>query len=233
MTQSSSRTALPSILWLEDNPSVVDLFKEEFELYFVVHQSNDFQEFKRISKDRLKGYDALLLDMEFPEGKIGLEAIQFCKSIGVNSPILILSNDESLSTRLEMLTNGAEDYLWKSMHPEEMLVRIRNAISRFHRNRKDREVSLAGISLFPHRLAVELSGLEIDFSKIEFHLLMKLIQNHPLPVSCEDLRVDVWKLPVLETGTINTFIWKINKKLSLWSYRIAKMGDGIFLQSKP
>lgn len=232
MSRLMNPSALPSILWLEDNPCVVDLFRDEFEPHFVVHQINDFQKFKQTTEEKLKVHDALLLDMEFPEGKIGLEAIRFCKSVGVSSPILILSNDESLSTRLEMLNNGADDYLWKSMHPEEMLVRIQNAISRYHRIRKDREVSLAGLTLFPHRLTVELNGIEIDFSKIEFHLMMKLVQNHPSPVSCEILRVDVWKLPVLETGTINTFIWKINKKLSAWKYRIAKMGDGVCLLSR-
>ncbi len=232
MSLSLKQNHLPRVLWLEDNPQFVDLFRDEFEPHFELRQIGDFELFKKMPSESLNCHDAVLLDMEFPQGKIGLDAIRFCKSAGLNSPILVLSNDESLSTRLEMLTNGADDYLWKSMHPEEMLVRIKIAIARFQRNKKENEVVLAGIQLYPHRLAVSLSGVEIDFSKIEFHLLMKLIKGHPVPVTCEELRTEIWKLPILETGTISTFIWKINKKLSAWSYRIAKMGDEVALLPK-
>jgi hypothetical protein len=62
--------------------------------------------------------------------------------------------------------------------------------------------------------------------------MLILIRNHPVPVSLDELKSEVWKLPSLEIGTINTFIWKLNKKLSEWEFRIAKLGETVALHSK-
>lgn len=222
----------PKILWLEDNPRIVELFREEFESFFGVHQVETLGDLRLLSVQELNDHDAVLLDMELPEGAVGLEAIQYLKSVGLRSPVLVLSNDESIQSRIQMLSNGADDYLWKAMDPVEMLVRIKNAILRFQENKKNTEPGLGSLALFPNQITAYLSGKSLELSKIEFHLMLILIRNHPLPVSLDELKSEVWKLPSLEIGTINTFIWKLNKKLSEWEFRIAKLGETVALHSK-
>jgi DNA-binding response OmpR family regulator len=223
---------IPKILWLEDNPRMVELFQGEFETEFGVRQVGSWSALKGLPIGELQELDAVLLDMELPEGKIGLQAIQHLKEIGLRTPVLVLSNDESLQSRLEMLSNGADDYLWKAMDPEEMLIRIRNAISRYKTNKKEIEPSLCSLEIFPKALEARLHGAVIELSKIEFQMMSLLVRRHPCSVSLEQLKNEVWKLPNIECGTINTFIWKLNKKLSSWEYRIAKLGDTVALHSK-
>jgi len=222
----------PCILWLEDNPKMFSIFSEEFSPHYKVHQVNNLSTLQSMPPEELLGFDAILLDLSLPDGKTSAETIQFIRSSGIHTPILILSNDESLKSRLEMLNNGADDYLWKAMHPEEMLLRIRNAILRFQQTQKDSEIKLGGLTMEPSTLNVELNGEEIDLSKIEFQFLMLLIRKFPEPTTTEELRVNIWKIANLESGTINTFIWKMNKKLENWNYRLSKTGESVALQSK-
>ncbi len=220
------------ILWLEDNPRMVELFQGEFESEFGVNQVGSWSALAGLPLTDLQKHDAVLLDMELPEGKVGLQAIQHLKRIGLRTPVLVLSNDESLQSRLEMLSQGADDYLWKAMDPEEMMIRIRNAISRYRATKKESEPSLGSLEVCSKALEAKLRGEKVELSKIEFQMMSLLLRKHPESVGLEQLKSEVWKLPNIECGTINTFIWKLNKKLSAWEYRITKLGDSVSLHSK-
>lgn len=222
----------PKILWLEDHPSTVRLLREEFDRSFQLEVVPGIDGLARILGEDSARYEAVLLDMELADGKTGFDALQICKEAGASAPVLILSNDESLHTRIKMLSLGVDDYLWKAMDPEEMMIRIRNAIQRKSVRAGVSGFELQGLSLDPVRVQVKVQGKDVDFSRIEFHLLMLLLQNHPSPVTIESLRRNVWRLPVLETGTIHTFVWKMNKKLQSWSMRLKKSGSEVGLALK-
>jgi len=226
----------PHILWLEDHPTTVSLLREEFERHFGLEVVSSVDGLSQRLNAEGADPDAVLLDMELADGFHGSDALRVCREAGIRAPILVLSNDESLKSRIQMLSFGIDDYLWKAMDPEEMLLRIRNAIRRHEGVPDPVGFELEGLRLDPVEVTVELlipdQSHEIPFSKTEFHFLMMLLRCHPEPVEVERLRAEVWKLPVLEHGTINTFIWKMNKKLEEWTYRISKNGDQITLTSR-
>ena len=118
------------------------------------------------------------------------------------------------------------------MDPGEMMIRIRNAISRYQSSKKESAPSLGSLEIFPKTLEARLHGAVIELSKIEFQMMSLLVRQHPSLVGLEQLKSEVWKLSNIEIGTINTFIWKLNKKLAMWEYRIAKVGDTVSLHSK-
>ena len=226
----------PHILWLEDHPTTVSLLREEFEKHFGLEVVSSVDGLSQRLNGNENEPDAVLLDMELADGFHGSDALRVCREAGLRGPVLVLSNDETLKSRIQMLSFGVDDYLWKAMDPEEMLLRIQNAIRRHEGAQEPVGFELGGLSLDPVEVTVELTitgrTREVPFSKTEFHFLMMLLRLHPEPVEFEKLRAEVWKLPVLEHGTINTFIWKMNKKLEDWNYRISKNGDQITLTSR-
>ena len=127
---------------------------------------------------------------------------------------------------------GVDDYLWKAMAPEEMILRLENAIKRGIKKSSDSKINFGSVEIEPSRLLVSIQQKELSFSKIEFHLLLSLIKNHPQPLTCEYLQKEIWRQPKVEIGTINTFIWKMNKKLSAWDYRLTKEQENIFIVKK-
>lgn len=224
--------SFPVILWLEDDPQLIDIFREDFEQSFELKIINSFAEFKQVSVFDLQQFAAFLVDMELSDGCQGMNTIDLLKQSGSASPILVLSNDESIKTRLEALKLGIEDYMWKAMPPEEIKLRINNSIQRNLSKKNDQEKSLLGLTIQPLRLNAIIDEIEIDLTKIEFQFLYLLIRNHPQPIELEFLKMEVWRIPHVEIGTINTFIWKLNKKLSCWRMRISKDLDKVFLITK-
>jgi two-component system alkaline phosphatase synthesis response regulator PhoP len=222
----------PKILWLEDDLRLVDLFKEEFETFYEIENIVCFADLKKKSRTDLERYEAILLDMELSDGVVGLSVIEYLKVSGVQIPILVLSNDESIKTKINTLKLGIEDYLWKAMHPEELLIRLSNAISRNKIKQEENKITLSGLEIYPLKFLVMLNQNEIELTKIELLFLSTMIGNYPNALTCDYLRSEVWRLPQVEIGTINTFIWKLNKKLNPWIYRISKDQDFVTLVIK-
>ena len=232
MMTSYMNSSIHTILWLEDDPHLIDIFREDFEQSFELKILKSYSELKQISSIDLQPYSAFLIDMELNDGFQGINAIEYLKQFGFSSPVLVLSNDESIQTRLMALKLGIEDYMWKAMAPEEISLRITNSIKRGHSRKVEQEMTLQGLSLQPLKLIARLNNNDIDLTKIEFQFLNLLMRNHPQSVDLNFLRDEVWRIPHVEIGTINTFIWKLNKKLSSWQMRVSKDQDNVSLIAK-
>ena len=74
-------------------------------------------------------YDAIVLDLGLP-GRSGLEVLRDWRSAGNLVPVLILTARDGWSERVEGLQAGADDYLGKPFHPEELLARIQALVRR-------------------------------------------------------------------------------------------------------
>lgn len=224
--------SVPVILWLEDDFQLIEIFRDDFEQNFELKILSSFAEFKKVSALDLGKYDAFLIDMELSDGFQGMNTIDLLKQSGSCSPILVLSNDESIKTRLDALKQGIEDYMWKAMPPEEISLRISNSIQRNLNRKIEHDMTLEGLSVQPLKLIARIDDHDIDLTKIEFQFLNLLMRNHPQSVELNYLRDEVWRVPHVEIGTINTFIWKLNKKLSLWQMRVSKDQEKVSLISK-
>lgn len=74
-------------------------------------------------------YDAVVLDLGLP-GRPGLDVLRDWRSTGNLVPVLILTSRDGWSERVEGLQAGADDYLGKPFHPEELLARIQALVRR-------------------------------------------------------------------------------------------------------
>ncbi len=232
LSNKSNLLRLPKILWLEDDNLLVSLLREDFEEKYALDNIRSSNDLEKIQVEDLQVYQAILIDMELANGKRGIEVIRYLKHHGIKIPIIVLSNDESMSTKIEALGLGVDDYLWKAMAPEEMILRLENAINRGMRNAVVTKIQFGTLEIEPSRLLVKIGEDELSFSKIEFHLLLSLINNHPQCLTCEYLKKEIWRQPKVEIGTINTFIWKMNKKLIKWDYRLTKELENISIVRK-
>lgn len=74
-------------------------------------------------------YDAIILDLGLP-GRPGLQLLRDWRAAGNTVPVLILTARDGWSERVEGLQAGADDYLGKPFHPEELLARIQALLRR-------------------------------------------------------------------------------------------------------
>ncbi|GLZ86827.1 DNA-binding response regulator [Metapseudomonas resinovorans] len=122
-------------------------------------------------------YDLIILDLGLP-GKPGLEVLQEWRAGGLSTPVLVLTARGSWAERIDGLKAGADDYLTKPFHPEELALRIQALLRRAHGLANQPQLEAAGLQLDEGRQCVSRNGEEVQLTAAEFRLL-RYFMLHP------------------------------------------------------
>lgn len=125
----------------------------------------------------IEPYDLIILDLGLP-GKSGLEVLTEWRSQSMNAPVLILTARSSWSERIDGLKAGADDYLTKPFHPDELLLRIQALLRRTHGFANNSQLEAAGLLLNEEHQSVIHNGEEKELTAAEFRLL-RYFMLHP------------------------------------------------------
>jgi len=122
-------------------------------------------------------YDLIILDLGLP-GLPGLEVLAQWRAGGLLTPVLILTARGSWAERIEGLKTGADDYLSKPFHPEELQLRIQALLRRARGLANQPKLEAAGLHLDERRQCVSREGVDIQLTAAEFRLL-RYFMLHP------------------------------------------------------
>ncbi len=126
---------------------------------------------------RVEPYDAIILDLGLP-GRPGLEVLAHWRADAVATPVLILTARDAWHEKVDGFKAGADDYLAKPFHVEELLARLQ-ALTRRSTGRAEPVLRADGMVLDEERQQVLLdSGGEVALTGTEFRLLRYFMQ-HP------------------------------------------------------
>lgn len=124
--------------------------------------------------------DAVILDLGLP-GKNGLEVLTGWRHNGMSAPVLILTARDAWHERVDGLKAGADDYLGKPFHTEELLARL-EALIRRNAGVSSNQLSWDGVTLDTERQqATTANGETIHLTAIEFRLL-RWMMLHPTKI---------------------------------------------------
>ncbi len=164
------------VLVAEDDVRLADLLRESLiEAGWQVDVVHD----GRTAYDRLltdTGYDVALLDWMLP-GKDGVSVARQMRSIGLATPVLMLTARGDVRDRIEGLDAGADDYLPKPFDLDELLARLR-ALYRRNTFTGAAPVQVGDLVVDPVARRVTRRGQEISLSAREFDIL-HLLAAHP------------------------------------------------------
>ena len=122
-------------------------------------------------------YDLIVLDLGLP-GKPGLDVLREWRAGGLATPVLILTARDHWAERIEGLKAGADDYLTKPFHPEELQLRIQSLLRRAHGLANQTRLEAGGVHLDESKQSVIHNGKEITLTAAEFSLL-RYLMLHP------------------------------------------------------
>lgn len=122
-------------------------------------------------------YDLIILDLGLP-GLPGLQVLEQWRAGGLATPVLVLTARGSWSERIEGLKAGADDYLTKPFHPEELQLRIQALLRRSKGLANQPCLESAGLHLDEGRQCVTQNGVDIQLTSAEFRLL-RYFMLHP------------------------------------------------------
>ena len=122
-------------------------------------------------------FDAVVLDLGLPE-RPGLEVLRNWRRRGNGTPVLVLTVRDAWHERVEGLRAGADDYLGKPFHVEELVERLRALIRRSHDQVPGSIIRRGGLELDEQRRSVRLpDGREVALSGTEFRILRLFMLN--------------------------------------------------------
>jgi len=164
------------LLLVEDNVSLADELTASLQrLGYAVDWLADGRD--AVYQGASEPYDLIVLDLGLP-GVPGLEVLQQWRAGGLVTPVLILTARGSWADRIEGLKAGADDYLSKPFHPEELQLRIQALLRRARGLANQPTLEAAGLHLDEGRQCVSRGDEDVQLTAAEFRLL-RYFMLHP------------------------------------------------------
>ena len=155
-------------------------------------------------------FDLIVLDIMMP-GKNGLEFIEENKN-KLDTPIILLTAKGGTKERVEGLEVGADDYLPKPFEPKELILRIKNIISKTNKKDQKRIVEFENIKIDLNKQIIFKDNFEYKINNTEKKILEKMINNPGKTFSREDIGI----LTELDKErSIDVIITRLRKKIEI------------------
>jgi DNA-binding response OmpR family regulator len=161
------------LLLIEDDPDLSRTLKLELEHagYAVdIAMDGEHGEFLGMTES----YDVVILDLGLPKLS-GLEVLRLWRQADNSVPVIVLTARDAWHEKVDGFKAGADDYLGKPFHIQELLARIQALLKRLHGHNKP-GLSVYGIALNEERQTVLIDGRQqFELTAIEFRLLRYLM----------------------------------------------------------
>jgi len=171
----------------------------------------------------------------------GLEYVQRTASALPGLALLVCTGTSTLADRVRGLRGGADDWLTKPCHPEELVARVQAVLRR--RRLADRQTEVAtvlagGLAIRPDRFQAFVGDLSADLTRKEFELLHLLAQAEGRVLEREEIYQRVWGYTMVRGDrSVDVFVRKLRQKLERispeWSYVHTAFGIGYRFAAEP
>ena len=157
-------------------------------------------------------YDLAVVDLGLPEID-GLEVIKKIRAQQINYPILILTARDRWQDKVNGLEAGADDYLAKPFHNEELKARV-NALIRRSAGHASPVLSAGPITLDTTAKSVSVEGRTPELTSFEYNTLEYLIHHAGKVISKTELTEHLYDQDFdRDSNTIEVFVGRLRKKL--------------------
>ncbi|MFT5838139.1 MAG: two-component system response regulator PhoP [Flavobacteriales bacterium] len=197
VVEDDSRLLTQLDVLLQKNGYSVDLADDGEKALFLLQEHN---------------YDLAIIDIGLPVID-GFEVIQKARKNDVSCPILILTARDRWQEKVEGLDSGADDYLTKPFHNEELLARI-NALIRRAAGKAHPTIEKGPISLDTLSEEVTVNGQYIELTAYEYKVLEYLLLNPQKVISKTELTEHIYDQDFdLDSNVIEVFVGRLRKKV--------------------
>ncbi len=201
------------ILIVEDEQALAKIIKDGLTTkgYAVDHLSDGQKALGRI-QSTYNEYDLIILDLTLPN-KTGLQICQEMRRLNIDTPVLILTANDNLESKVSLFDAGADDYLIKPFEFAELFSRIR-AITRRPKKALFTELKVSDIVLNASTQKVLRAGQEIKLTLKEFRILEYFMRNPGIVLSREDLVRNVYDFDYDSfSNVLDVFINRLRNKI--------------------
>jgi two-component system OmpR family response regulator len=201
------------ILVVEDDPDINrQLVTALQDQGYVVDSAKDGEEGHYLGDT--EPYDAVVLDLGLPVID-GVSVLEKWRRADRKMPVLILTARDRWSDKVAGFDAGADDYVAKPFHMEELLARLR-ALLRRSAGHATSELSVGPVTLDTKSARVSVNGSGVKLTSLEFRLLSYLMHHKGKVISRTELVDHLYDQDFdRDSNTIEVFVGRLRKKLGV------------------
>ncbi len=199
------------ILVVEDDPDLSRQLKDALkDVGYAVDVAGDGEEGHFLGDT--EPYDAVILDLGLPLID-GVSVLQKWRADGKAFPVLILTARDQWSEKVAGFDAGADDYLTKPFHTEELMARLRALLRRATGHTSD-TIDIGDLSVDNRAARAFVDGMSIKLTSHEFRLLSYMASHKGRVISRTELVEHIYDQDFdRDSNTIEVFVGRLRRKI--------------------
>lgn len=158
-------------------------------------------------------FDVVVLDLMLP-GRDGLSVLKEMRSLGLSTPVILLTARNELGDRIEGLNLGADDYMSKPFFVEELVARMHAVVRRLSGDRQN-TIQVGQLKLDRISRQASCNGQSIELTAREFNLLEYLMRSAGQTFTRSQILEHVWGYDFdPSTNVVDVCIKRIRGKMA-------------------
>jgi two-component system OmpR family response regulator len=200
------------ILLVEDDPDLSRQLKLALgDAGYAVDHAADGEEAHYLGE--AEPYDAVILDLGLPKID-GVSVLERWRRENIAMPVLILTARDNWSQKVAGFDAGADDYLTKPFHTEELLLARLRALLRRSAGHATPNLACGGLRLDPRSARASVNGEPLRLTSLEYRLLHYMIMHQGRVISRTELVEHLYDQDFdRDSNTIEVFIGRVRKKI--------------------
>jgi two-component system OmpR family response regulator len=199
------------ILLVEDDPDLSRQLKQALgDAGYAVDHAADGEEGHFLGES--EPYDAVVLDLGLPKMD-GVSVLEQWRRANLAMPVLILTARGAWSEKVSGFDAGADDYLTKPFHTEELLARLR-ALLRRAAGHSSPSLAVGALRLDPRAARASVNGEPLRLTSLEYRLLHYMMMHQGRVIGRTELVEHLYDQDFdRDSNTIEVFIGRLRKKI--------------------
>lgn len=158
-------------------------------------------------------YDLIILDIMLPEMN-GYDVLKSIRADKINTPVLILTAKAEIDDKIHGFNLGADDYLTKPFHREELQVRVKALLKRSGALADDSTLKISNLEVNLNNHEIIAGGEQISLNGKEYDLLVYLLQNKNTILTKDQIFERIWGFDSDTSITVvEVYMSNLRKKL--------------------
>jgi len=163
---------------------------------------------------KIYDFDVILLDLQLPDMS-GLDVLRHLRGAKIQTPVIMLSGTSAVDAKLRTFTGGADDYITKPFHNDELIARI-HAVVRRSKGHSHSLIKTGDITVDLDAKTVEVKGQRVHVTGKEYDILELLSLRKGVTLTKEVFLNHLYNgLDEPESKIIDVFVCKLRKKLAV------------------
>lgn len=204
------------LLIIEDDQHLSETIRETAQVMFETTQAFDGEEGLFLASQNI--FDIIILDIMLP-GLNGYEVLEQLRRQSITTPVILLTAKDGIDDKIHGFKKGADDYLVKPFHREELLLRLEALVRRTVGDFREQTLRFKDLNMNTKNCQVSIGDEIIKLQGKQYDLLEYLLNNRNMILTKEQIFDRIWGFDSdTSTSVVEVYASNLRKSLKKYGY---------------